>query len=302
MGHRRFADRATGFTNSSGPIVAKGKVIQGLHGCDRFRAERALLHQRLRRGDRQAAVEVQHHRAHGRAGRRYLGHRRRRRARRRRDLDRRQLRSRSRSHLLGHRAGQAVDAGQPRQQDLRRGALHRLRPWRCTSSDGKLAWHFQHVPGESLDLDEVFETRAGRHRPRAGSSSRSARPASCGSSIARPASSSATSRPCSRTCSTRSIREKGTPTYRQDIIEQKLDEWLTVCPSTEGGHNWQAMTYHAPTNQLIIPLSQSCMEMSPRKVAFEEGSGGTVGRPPLLRDAGQRRQRRQAAGDRRARR
>ena len=23
--------------------------------------------------------------------------------------------------------------------------------------DGKLAWHFQHVPGESLDLDEVFE-------------------------------------------------------------------------------------------------------------------------------------------------
>lgn len=23
--------------------------------------------------------------------------------------------------------------------------------------DGKLVWHFQHVPGESLDLDEVFE-------------------------------------------------------------------------------------------------------------------------------------------------
>jgi alcohol dehydrogenase (cytochrome c) len=35
------------------------------------------------------------------------------------------------------------------------------------------------------------------------------------------------------------------------------------------------MSYHAPTHQLIIPLSQSCMEMIPRKVAFEEGSGGT---------------------------
>ena len=23
--------------------------------------------------------------------------------------------------------------------------------------DGTLAWHFQHVPGETLDLDEVFE-------------------------------------------------------------------------------------------------------------------------------------------------
>ena len=70
--------------------------------------------------------------------------------------------------------------------------------------------------------------------------------------------------------------EKGTPTYRQDIIDQKLNEWLTVCPSTEGGHNWQAMTYHPPTHQLIIPLSQSCMEMRAQQVAFEEGSGGVA--------------------------
>ena len=49
-----------------------------------------------------------------------------------------------------------------------------------------------------------------------------------------------------------------------------------MCPSTEGGHNWQAMSYHPPTRQLIIPLSQSCMEIVPRKVAFEEGSGGTA--------------------------
>ena len=69
--------------------------------------------------------------------------------------------------------------------------------------------------------------------------------------------------------------ERGIPTYRADIVDQKIDEWLTVCPSTEGGHNWQAMSYHPPTRQLIIPLSQSCMEIIPRKVAFEEGSGGT---------------------------
>ena len=46
--------------------------------------------------------------------------------------------------------------------------------------------------------------------------------------------------------------ERGIPTYREDIVNQKIDEWLTVCPSTEGGHNWQAMTYHPPTRQLII--------------------------------------------------
>jgi alcohol dehydrogenase (cytochrome c) len=69
--------------------------------------------------------------------------------------------------------------------------------------------------------------------------------------------------------------ERGIPTYRQDIVNQKMDEWLTVCPSTEGGHNWQAMTYHPQTRQLIIPLSQSCMEIVPRKTEFAEGSGGT---------------------------
>ena len=31
------------------------------------------------------------------------------------------------------------------------------RPSRCAPDDGSLAWHFQHTPGESLDLDEVFE-------------------------------------------------------------------------------------------------------------------------------------------------
>src|SRR5687767_8490627 len=36
------------------------------------------------------------------------------------------------------------------------------------------------------------------------------------------------------------------------------------------------MTYHAPTRQLIIPLSQSCMEIVPRQVEFKEGSGGTA--------------------------
>jgi alcohol dehydrogenase (cytochrome c) len=36
------------------------------------------------------------------------------------------------------------------------------------------------------------------------------------------------------------------------------------------------MSYHAPTGTLIIPLSQSCMEMSGRKIEFTNGSGGTA--------------------------
>ncbi len=117
-----IADRTLGYSNTSGPIVARGKVIQGLQGCTPLRP-RSLLHQRLRRRDRQARVEVQHHRARRRAGRRYVGQAHRQLPQGRRDLDRRQLRSRSEPHLLGHRAGEAVDAGEPRHHGLRRGAL-----------------------------------------------------------------------------------------------------------------------------------------------------------------------------------
>ena len=41
--------------------------------------------------------------------------------------------------------------------ELRQRALHQLDASRCMPKDGKLAWHYQHAPGESLDLDEVFE-------------------------------------------------------------------------------------------------------------------------------------------------
>ena len=41
---------------------------------------------------------------------------------------------------------------------------------------------------------------------------------------------------------------------------------INVCPSTEGGKNWQAMSYHQPTGLLIVPLSQSCMEFTARTV------------------------------------
>ena len=67
----------------------------------------------------------------------------------------------------------------------------------------------------------------------------------------------------------------GVPTYRPDILEQKIDQWIPACPSTEGGHNWQSMSLSTrPTRLLVIPLSQSCMEIAPRKVECAPGSGG----------------------------
>jgi glucose dehydrogenase len=73
------------------------------------------------------------------------------------------------------------------------------------------------------------------------------------------------------------LPKTGAVTYREDIADMPVGGWVQVCPSTEGGHNWQAMSYDPQTGMLIIPLSQSCMEMSGRKVEFKAGSGGTAG-------------------------
>jgi alcohol dehydrogenase (cytochrome c) len=69
--------------------------------------------------------------------------------------------------------------------------------------------------------------------------------------------------------------ETGRPHYRSDIVANKVGEWVQGCPSTEGGHNWQAMTHHAPTQRLIIPLSQSCIEIRPQKVELVAGGGSS---------------------------
>ena len=67
----------------------------------------------------------------------------------------------------------------------------------------------------------------------------------------------------------------GAPTYRGDIIEAKVGQWISACPSTQGGKNWHASTYHPGSNQIIIPLNQTCLEISGRLVEFKEGSGGS---------------------------
>jgi alcohol dehydrogenase (cytochrome c) len=68
----------------------------------------------------------------------------------------------------------------------------------------------------------------------------------------------------------------GTPEYRSDIMEMRIGAWIPSCPSTEGGKNWQAMSYNPEAGVVVLPLSQSCMEISARKVEFKEGSGGTA--------------------------
>jgi alcohol dehydrogenase (cytochrome c) len=141
---------------------------------------------------------------------------------------------------------------------------------------GKLDWYFQHVPGESLDMDEVFErvlVNLGDQKllftiGKAGILWKLDR--LNGRFLA-------FKETVFQNLFTRIDARTGEPTYRSDILEQRIGQKLYACPSTEGGHNWQPMSYHPGTGQLIIPLSQSCMNMSGRTVEFKAGSGGGAG-------------------------
>jgi alcohol dehydrogenase (cytochrome c) len=138
---------------------------------------------------------------------------------------------------------------------------------------GELAWHFQHVPGEALDLDEVFERvlvdrngqklvlSLGKH----GILWKNDR--ETGEFLG-------FKETMYQNVFSHIDPETGAVTYREDIVNAQLDEWIPACPSSAGGKNWHSMSYHAPSNALIAPLSQTCLDNRAREVALEPGSGG----------------------------
>lgn len=138
---------------------------------------------------------------------------------------------------------------------------------------GELVWHFQHVPGEALDLDEVFERvlvdRDGRKLVlsigKHGILWKNDR--ETGEFLGY-------TETMYQNVFTHIDPDTGAVTYRDDIINAQLDEWVNACPSSAGGKNWHAMSYHAPSGALIAPLSQTCLDNRARAVELVEGSGG----------------------------
>lgn len=72
-------------------------------------------------------------------------------------------------------------------------------------------------------------------------------------------------------------RETGRVRYREDIRNAEIGDPIRACPGIYGGHNWQASAYHPGTGGLVIPLHQLCSELVGRTVSREIGGGGYGG-------------------------
>jgi alcohol dehydrogenase (cytochrome c) len=268
-----IADPALGFSNTTGPIVADGKVINGITGCGRFYEESCFITAHDARTGRELWRTFTVARP-GEPGGDTWG-----------DLP------------LELRGG--ADVWMSGSWDPELGLVYfgtaQAKPWVAASrglttadstayanstlaldvNDGHLVWYFTHVPGESLDMDEVFERVLvdvdGEQTVL---------------SIGKSGILWKLDREDGRFLGlTETVyqnildvnHETGAVQYRDDIAGLKTGEWVDVCPSTAGGHNWPATAYHPSSELLVAPLSQSCMEMSGRETALEPGGGGNQG-------------------------
>ena len=118
--------------------------------------------------------------------------------------------------------------------------------------DGKLKWYFQHVPGEALDLDSVFERvlidvgdqkllfAIGKDAILWKLDRRTGRFLAAKETMFQNVFDSIDSK-------------TGRVRYRSDIAEAKIDEWIASCPGFYGGHNWPASAY-SPDSDGAPPL------------------------------------------------
>ena len=146
---------------------------------------------------------------------------------------------------------------------------------------GQMEWYFQHVPGETLDLDNVYERvlidvddqqllfTIGKDGLLWKLDRRTGEFVDVAETVFQDIFESID-------------RDTGQLTYREDIRDAEVGEEVPACPGLYGGHNWQATAYSPETGALIIPLHQMCMTMTGRPVEMVEGSGGVAGTPQLL--------------------
>ena len=268
------ADYTKGFTHTSGPVVANGILVSGINGCERFKDDGCFI----------------------------TGH----------DPDTGQELWRTSTIARGADPNSGSWADTP--ENLRAGGdtwipgsydprldlfyigTAQAKPWVAVSRrmspldaalytnstialrprSGEMVWHFQHVPGETLDMDTVYERvlidadgeayvfTIGKDGILWKLDRRTGAFVDHVETVYQNVFSAIDA-------------QTGRVTYRPDIIDAEIGEAVDACPGLFGGHNWQATSYDSVEHLLVIPLLQACGEMAGRVVAMVDGGGGYGG-------------------------
>jgi alcohol dehydrogenase (cytochrome c) len=164
---------------------------------------------------------------------------------------------------------------------------------------GKLKWYFSHAPGETFDLDEVFERVLIDHG--AQKTLMTIGKAGILWKLDRTNGKFLDARQTVFQNVYDGINKKtGELSFRPDVLKQKTNTWISACPSAAGGHDWPPTSYDQKQDLILIPLDQSCNLMLGHDVAqhtgvvnpegeervfFMPGTDGNMGRLAAYRTA-----------------
>jgi alcohol dehydrogenase (cytochrome c) len=263
----RVADSKLGYGYTSGPIVVRGKVIAGMTGCTRYKEDVCFI------SGHDAATGRELWRTStiarpGEPGGDTWG-----------DLP------------LRFRAG--GDAWIPGSYDPETNLVYwataQAKPWaraaRGTDGDalytnstlaldpdtGKMKWYYQHLPGETQDMDEVFENIL----IDVGGRKSLFKMGKLGIlwQLDRTNGAFIHATDIGYQNIVQVNPENGKVTYRQGKIPQ-LGVEVDQCPSTAGFKSWRAMAFSPQTNVLYIPLNLNCEKATFGPVEKVVGGGG----------------------------
>ena len=259
-----------GYGFSSGPVVADGVIVAGLRGCERFREDTCyIIGVDGRSGQvlwRTSTVARPGERGGDTWG----------------DLP------------LLMRAGS--DAWIPGSYDPVTGLVYygtsQAKPWsrdaRGTDGDalysnstlaldpatGEMRWYFQHIPGDSHDMDETFERILIDYDGKQSVFSMGKLAILWELDRTTGAFTNAVDLGYQNIVDVDTTT--GVVTYRENMISD-VGEQLYFCPSTGGFKSLRAMAYHPDTTALYIPLNLNCETAAFLPVERRLGGGGTGG-------------------------
>ncbi|MBI1872600.1 MAG: PQQ-binding-like beta-propeller repeat protein [Acidobacteria bacterium] len=266
----QVADPKLGYAYSSGPIVVKGMIVAGITGCQRYKKDVCFISAH----DAHTGKELWRTSTiarPGEAGGDTWG-----------DLP------------LVFRAG--GDAWIPGSYDSKTDLIYwgtsQAKPWtrfaRGTDGDalytnctlaldpatGKIVWHYQHIPGETHDMDETFE------RILVDANGRSSVFTMGKLGILWELDRKDGAFLSAHDLGYQNLLDvdprTGNATYRPGMIPRAGVE-LDFCPSASGLKSQRAMAYHPETRAFYIPLNLTCEKGIFTEVERVEGRGGSGG-------------------------